>query len=208
MLYKVSKKIACKVFDKDDKNLDEYIYGIELFFSSFVSTLLMLIIGICIDSLTESIVFMVSFSVLRIYTGGYHSKSFLLCNISTLTVYIINILVYKLLFDYIVTLHINIPIFIITLTLILFFAPVENENNPLERSQFIFCKIKAIIVMLLETIAFFVLLYVFKFESIAIMVPALCFVDILIAIGLTNNQRRCKNDKQKEDSKKHSGLCV
>lgn len=208
MLYKISKKIACVIFEKDDKNLDEYIYGIELFFSSSFSTVVMLVIGIFIDSLIESMVFMVSFSALRIYTGGYHSKSFLLCNISTLTVYIINILIYKLLFEYIIELYISIPIFAITFMFVLFFAPVENENNPLERSQYTLCKIKAIIVMLLETTAFFVLLYVFKFKSIAIMVPTLLFVDVLIAVGLINNQRRCKNDKQKEGSEKHSGFCV
>lgn len=195
MLYKVSKKIACKVFGADDENLEEYIYGIELFFSSFVSTILMLIIGICINSLIESIIFMVSFSTLRIYTGGYHSKSFLLCNISTLTVYIINILAYKLLFEYLVGMYISIPIFVITFMLILIFSPVENENNQLEKAEYISCKIKAIIVMSIETIAFFVLLYIFRFESIAIMIPALFFVDVLIAVGLINNKGGVENDK-------------
>lgn len=194
MLYKVSKKIACTVFEKDDENLDEYIYGIELFFSSMLSTVLILIIGVCINSLIESIVFIVSFSALRIYTGGYHSKSFLMCNISTLIIYIINILVYKLLFEYIIELYISIPIFVITFVLILFFSPVENENNPLERSQYIFCKIKAIIVMSIEAIAFFMLLYIYRLEIIAIMVPTLFFVDALIVVGL-KNKGGAKNDK-------------
>lgn len=195
MLYRVSEKIACKVFGTDDENLEEYIYGIELFFSSFVSTILMLIIGICISFLVESIIFIVSFSALRIYTGGYHSKSFLMCNISTIIVYIISVLSYKFLFKYIVELYISIPVFVITFILILFFSPVKNENNPLDKSEYIFCKIKAIIVISIETISYFVLLYLLNFERIAIMIPALLFVDILITVGLINYKGGANNDK-------------
>ena len=195
MLYRVSKKIACKVFGTDDENLEEYIYGIELFFSSFVSTILMLIIGVCINFLVESIIFMISFSALRIYTGGYHSKSFLMCNISTLIVYIINVLSYKYLFEQIVELYISIPVFVITFMLILIFSPVKNENNLLDKSEYISCKIKAIIVISIETISYFVLLYLLNFESIAIMIPALFFVDVLIVVGLINNKGGANNDK-------------
>lgn len=184
MLNKISEKIAYMFFEKDDENLDEYIYGIELFFCSSLCTVLMVIIGFLTNSLVESIVFMISFSVLRVFSGGYHSDSFLICNISTLFIYGINILIFKHLFDYLVTPFVYITVFVITVILVVLFSPVKNDNNPLEENDYAKCKIKACITATVEISTFFLLFYVFKFESIAIMISTFLFVDILIVLGL------------------------
>lgn len=196
MLYKISEKIAYTIFEKDDENLDEYIYGIELFFCSSLCTVLMIVIGAVTRSLMESIVFMISFSVLRVFSGGYHSNSFLICNISTLFIYGVNILLYKYLFDYLVTPFVYISVFSITVILVLLFSPVENDNNPLEGNDYNKCKIKAGITAVIEMIIFFLLFYVLKFKSIAIMIPTLLFVDILIVLGLFKSKGGIKCGKQ------------
>ncbi len=189
MLYKLSKKIACAIFEKNDENLDEYIYGIQLFFSSFVCTVLLLVLGFSTKTFIESVVFILSFSALRVYTGGYHSNSYLMCNLFTLLIYASIILVYKYMFEYIVKAYVCVPIFVITIMLIVIFSPVENENNPLTKKQSVLCKIKAIVVMIVETVICFVSLYILKYENIAIMIPTLFFVDVLIVMGLIKNKR-------------------
>lgn len=189
MLYKVSKKIACTIFEKNDENLDEYIYGIQLFFSSFVCTVLLLVLGFSTKTLIESVVFILSFSALRVYTGGYHSNSYLMCNLFTLLIYASIILVYKYMFEYIVKVYVCVPMFVITIMLIVIFSPVENKNNPLTKKQSVLCKIKAIVVMIVETVICFVSLYILKYENIAIMIPTLFFVDVLIIMGLIKNKR-------------------
>ena len=196
MLYKISEKIVASIFDKDDENLDEYIYGLELLFCSSLCTVLMVIIGFLTNMLVESIVFMISFSVLRVFSGGYHSNSFLICNISTLFIYGVNISLYKYLFDYLVTPFVYISVFSITVILVLLFSPVENDNNPLEGNDYNKCKIKAWITAVIEMIIFFLLFYVLKFESIAIMIPTLLFVDILIVLGLFKSKGGIKCGKQ------------
>ncbi len=196
MLYKVSEKIARFVFGDNDENLPEYIYGIELFFSSFVCTVLLLLIGAISGVFTESVVFIVGFSALRIYTGGYHSKSFIMCNISTLSIYFTVLFLYTYLYEFITKLYVTIPVFGFSLLLMLILCPVENENNPLESSEFVLCKAKATLVLIIEIVVFYVFLYVLKIESIAIIIPSLLFVDVLIAVGLLNKERGRSNEKQ------------
>lgn len=190
MLYKISEKIVASIFDKDDENLDEYIYGLELFFCSALCTVLMIVIGFLTNMLVESVVFMISFSVLRVFSGGYHSNSFLICNITTLFIYGVNILLYKHLFNYIVTPFVYITVFSITVILVVLFSPVENDNNPLEDNESVRCKIKACIVTIVEISIFFLLFYVLKFKSIAIIIPTLLFVDILIVLGLLKSIKK------------------
>lgn len=195
MLYKISEKIVASIFDKDDENLDEYIYGLELLFCSSLCTVLMVIIGFLTNMLVESVVFMVSFSVLRVFSGGYHSNSFLICNISTLLIYGANILFYKYLFDYLVAPFVYITVFVVTVILVVLFSPVENDNNPLEKNDYAKCKIKACITAGIEISTFFLLFYFLKFESIAIMISTFLFVDILIVLELFK-KRGIKYGKQ------------
>lgn len=197
MLYKISNKIACTIFGEDDENLEEYIYGIELFFSSSVCTVILLILGILTKTFFESVIFILSFSALRVYTGGYHSNSFFLCNIYTISIYITIVLIYKFMFKYIVQLYVSVPIFVLTFALILLLCPIENELNPLEEFEYIQCKIKASIVMIAEIITCCILLYVLKLESIAIIIPTIFFVDVLIALGIIKNRGGIKDGKQK-----------
>lgn len=188
MLYKVSKRSACTIFEKKDENLDEYIYGIQLFISSFVCTVLLLVLGLSTKTFVESVVFIFSFSALRVYTGGYHSNSFVMCNLFTLLIYVLIVLVYKYMFEHIVKSSVCILVFVITIMLIVFFSPVENENNPLTKKQSVLCKIKAIVVVIVETVICFVSLYILKYENIAIMIPTLFFVVVLIVMGLIKNK--------------------
>ena len=82
MLNFISTKIADKFFDDNDKYPKEvYIYGIELLISSAVSTVVIFLIGLLTNTFFESVVFLISFSAIRVYTGGYHSMTYLRCNI-------------------------------------------------------------------------------------------------------------------------------
>lgn len=76
MLHSLSTYITEKFFNENDKYPKEiYVYGIELLISSFISTTVILLIGISTNTFFESVIFLISFSVIRVYTGGYHSMT-------------------------------------------------------------------------------------------------------------------------------------
>lgn len=66
-----------------------YKYGFELLISSLIGISLILIIGLLSNTFSDSLVFLVCFIILRQCTGGYHSKSYLSCNLSFISVYLI-----------------------------------------------------------------------------------------------------------------------
>lgn len=85
----------------------------------------------------------------------------------------------------------------ISLLLLLFFCPVTNKNNPLDKSQFISCKVKAMVVLIIEVFIFYVFFYILKIESIAIIIPSLLFVDVLIVVGLINEKGGRNNERSR-----------
>ena len=64
-----------------NKEKDIYIYGLELIISSIINLLICLILSILFGCFVNGLIFFISFSSLRRFTGGFHSKSFLRCNI-------------------------------------------------------------------------------------------------------------------------------
>lgn len=68
-----------KIINKKEKEI--YIYGIQLFLASIVNLLICITISLLLDELANGILFFVLFSSLRRFTGGFHCKTFIMCNI-------------------------------------------------------------------------------------------------------------------------------
>ena len=101
MLHTISENIANSLFDEESKYpMSIYVYGIELMISSLIGTIVVLTMGILFKSVIESIIFMVSLSLIRFFSGGYHAQTYIRCNtvfaISALLVFITSKLYIKL----------------------------------------------------------------------------------------------------------------
>ena len=184
MLHKTAEIIVYKLFEKDDSDIDYYIYGIELFLSSFICSVLLILIGVITNTFIESIIFIVFFSALRIYTGGFHAQSFMLCTVITLVNYIVIICTYRWLFNYFSKLYVNLPAFLLTLIVIAVLAPVDNPNNPIGKKQAFVYKKRAIIILSVEIVVFYALLYVFSYTKCVILIPTLMSVDIFMIVPI------------------------
>lgn len=189
MLHKTAEIIVYKLFEEDDSNIDNYIYGIELFFSSFICSVLLLLIGAISNTFVESIIFIVFFSALRIYTGGFHAHSFMLCTVITLVNYVVIIYIYRWLFYYFSKLYVNLPVFLLTLFVVAVFAPVDNPNNPIDKKQTVVYKRRAIIILSVEIVIFYALLYVFSYNKGVVLIPALISVDIFMIAPIVSKNK-------------------
>jgi accessory gene regulator B len=112
-------------------SIDIYQFGLEATLLKFIHVTTMMIIGVCLDMVPETATFIVSYSILRIYAGGFHTKSKLRCYwISWLMIISVLILVKFCPAQIIsaVTIGISIPSFLV----IFIMAPVENSNKPLD----------------------------------------------------------------------------
>lgn len=62
---------------------DVYTYGIEILISTMSGILAILISAFVFSSLIEGVIFLVLFSSLRIFTGGYHANTYRRCFVVT-----------------------------------------------------------------------------------------------------------------------------
>lgn len=175
--YITQRLVNNNIIDFDD--IDIYIYGFQLFFATLFKGIGLLIIGATLGYIKEILVFIATFSVLRVYAGGYHSPSYLKCFIITVIFTLISILGGELL-TYLNHFYLTLGILIIATILILIYAPVDSENRPLTESEHKrYRKISIFIIML--QVLIIILLYNFKEQlilycniaSISILIEAL-----------------------------------
>lgn len=84
MLNYLSRSITDFLLLKETIKTEEkeiYIYGVQLIISSIINFLICIITSLLFGELLNGLIFFVAFSSLRKFTGGFHSRSFLICNI-------------------------------------------------------------------------------------------------------------------------------
>ena len=193
MLHSLAEKIAVFLFDEKDKYpLEIYTYGMELLISSILETVILLILGILLNKFIETLIFIFAFSAIRFFTGGYHAKTYSGCAIVTVFVYQFTLSCYEILWkylsDYLICIYTL--VLLISLLLIVKFAPIENVGKSIENKQ----KIKriSVIVLITEFVLMFTGLSV-DFHCFFVILPTLFSVDVLMLIEIIG-KRGDKNE--------------
>lgn len=122
---------------------DIYVYGFELLLSSLMSTSIVLVVGMLLGRILETIVFLITFVLLRSFTGGYHANSYLLCVLVTSLSY-----GFVLLLSEFIKVSINayIILALVGLVVLLILAPIGHPNKKLSPEKKIRFKIISIII--------------------------------------------------------------
>ena len=131
MLGRIADSIVVLFLKKNIINEDElpvYQYGMQVLIGNIAGMLTVLIVGILISRLVESIIFITIYATLRIYTGGYHARTPLICNIVFLGTYLVTVMLEAL--------KVNNSVvwimYLLSCLIILRFSPIENVNNELD----------------------------------------------------------------------------
>lgn len=177
------------------EDIDVYKYGVELVISSGITFLITILCGLLLSNLFNAILFYLSLISLRHFTGGYHSNSYLKCNVVFVVVMIaclktnavIGVLSVR-------RLYILIVMAICSLILIFVFSPIEIINKKIdEREKRRYRKLS--VIMFLLHLAVFGMLNLLHVDSKIIIVADFA-VAIAMIIGFYENRRRCKQDEK------------
>lgn len=114
----------------DDRDL--YVCGIYqacLFILNIATTI---VVGLILGMVWESIVFSLAYIPIRTYAGGYHSKTQLRCYLLSIAIITASLLAIKLIpwngfICTVIILCAGLPV--------LFLAPVEDSNKPLDKQE-------------------------------------------------------------------------
>lgn len=119
---------------------DFYRYGIEISISSLLNIVLVVIAGILIHHIIESIVFLSLFILIRSFTGGYHADTYFRCNLLMCITFILTVLA-NCMFSNKLSLSIIIVLIYVTELIVSVLGPIENKNKPIDDSKKIKLKI-------------------------------------------------------------------
>lgn len=131
MIEKLANSIAvflCKEGVVSEEEKDICRYGAEVIISNVIGVVLILVIGVLLKSLWQGILFLLLYSTLRIYTGGYHASSYLKCNSGFVVVYIITLLLFTYVNSNICRSMAWVGV-CIGLIIVVGYAPVPNVNR-------------------------------------------------------------------------------
>lgn len=110
-------------------------YGIELTISTLSSILSVLFLSLLLNATIETIVFLIAYMSLRIWSGGYHAKTYARCFLSTNLTYLAVYAISRIL----LTLESVWPplILLFAANIVIFtWAPVKNKNHPLSEKRY------------------------------------------------------------------------
>lgn len=113
----------------EHEHLDIYIYGFEVLISGTLSLFIGLILGIMFSQLTQCIVFLVIFVILRKYCGGYHANTYLKCN----TIFAVNVAIVMIIlkFNIIYPFVFHMVLCALCIFIYCLSAPIENIYKPI-----------------------------------------------------------------------------
>lgn len=162
MIKLISSKVA-RILCEDEKHTDNYElyeYAIYIILSSAFHMATVIVLGLVFNLLTESLVFYLSFIVIRKFAGGYHAKTPVRCYLFSFASNIIILCLVKWLSS-INTLFIFIFIIFefLCVVLILLISPLDTENNPLtgqEKKMYrMLTSIITILIFIISSLCFF-----------------------------------------------------
>lgn len=174
MLQTISELLAKAVFGKSSDNRELEIYGLKLLVSSGFSQLIIILVGFLTGTFFESILFLIFFSALRIFIGGYHAKSYLSCFIISVATYLCCVLINKILYVFIANWVFQLIVFVLSYAIICLKQSADNDKRS---------KIIGLFILSIEISIFFLVYYIFEWKNILIFIPTLIAVDFFLSLS-------------------------
>lgn len=185
VILKLADMIANYLYDKNiiKDDVEIYRHGIALYISESISFSSIIVISLFTRHTLYTIGYILLFSKMRETFGGFHCKSFLTCNLTYITIYIL----FELLLIIMVPQYIQIISSIVCTAIIWKLAPVDHANKLLsETMKNRFSKeSKGLIVITL--ICFYLISFINKNMSLMIWYCILTNAILLITGKLVRN---------------------
>ena len=182
----------------ENEDIEIYKYGFETICSTIIGFVITLAIGMIFRMFFLSVAYYAIFVTIRRFTGGYHANSYFKCN---LTFAVVTTLVFEFtkmaVYSQTYTIPNHILFLVLSFIVILYFAPVENENKPLDQKQ----KKKNWRIAIVLTLAISVLscaVYIFSVQAAVLM--AFTQLSIAVLIVITKLEKGGKRDAENEKS--------
>lgn len=192
MIKNVSNKmteffINKEVINEDDRDI--YLYGSEILVSEVICTTITLGIGLFLGRFIKTVLYLLIYTLIRVYAGGYHAMSHKMCITIFNVLYVFLLIITELLFRFNLS---NILCLgtIIAMVIIVVLSPVEDSRKPLEeyelRSYRLRARIRTVFCGVIVTSLY--IFFPFVKDEMGYGMIAICEVALLMVIGYIKNK--------------------
>ena len=171
---------------RDSGNREIYQYGFEQVLTTIFNILTTLALGMLFGKAYQSIVFTISFMILRSYSGGYHAKTSIRCYFFTVMSISAALSVIKFIA---INRFICLGLLVLSSVVILLLSPIGSKNKPLDKIEKIIYRKKTIIVWSVE-ICVAIVFIIIDITEIHI---AITLAHVIISIALIFGNVQCGN---------------
>lgn len=137
MISKLSKLIALFLYKEqiiDEEKTPVCEYGFELIISTMIGFILVIIVGLIMNTVTHALFFYLVFIGVRLFTGGYHADTHFKCKL-TLVICSLFVLFSSNQYEALDESRLHILFLAIYLVCVFLFSPVEHANAPLTEQE-------------------------------------------------------------------------
>lgn len=178
-----------KVISDDEKEL--YDYGLFMIISYIVFFLISILFGIVLDIPFSSILFYISFCLVRNFAGGIHANSEIKCNIITTVSILISEILIKVFIDYSLV-NISFVMLIISSICLCVIKPISTSQKEISPKEKIHFHKKVIVLTVLTLIISLTSIVFGKYGITTALSVGLSLANILLILGhLQNLNKKC-----------------
>lgn len=188
---KIIDKLLLVMKNSELIEVDEEIirYGLEIVIMRAIFVILILIIGALMNCLIESIIFTISYSVLRMYAGGTHASSRLKCFINSILTFAAALICIKASEAFIGASAILGIISVIAAIYIFIAAPIDTENKRLDKDEiYHYGKRARFLIIILAQLAGIMLIFGINNFAYAVMMGVVIEAFLMFVGYIQNNK--------------------
>ena len=183
----------------EEKQREICRYGYEVILSTILGGLLVIGISLLVGQLEAGIIFLLIFSSVRKFCGGYHADSYIKCNLVLILVLLVYLGIIRMMLSDNPTVPVMcVMMYLLYMACIIAYAPIDNENKRLSGYEKIkYRRISLIIGVIVGMVS--AILYIVKKEYAIMIIVTIFLVTILMVIQV--KRRDCDEPDIKGDGK-------
>ncbi|NCC15915.1 MAG: hypothetical protein EOM28_06135 [Clostridia bacterium] len=189
MIGKKLEKLACVLMENEsnpDIDKEIIVYGLSCALEHAASIITSIVLGLLFGLTLEIIIFLMTFSFIRTYAGGYHCKKAINCYLMSSGVIILVLGVIKFTPEGYM-LFLGVAMLLIAIPVLLKLAPVETPSKPLDEDEQKYYYKKTVVHLAIES-AVIITLFLLKQNRFSFLV---C-IGIALSAGLVFAQYQQK----------------
>lgn len=195
MISKLSNKITQNLLKRNiisDEEKELYDYGLFMITSYIAFFLISMLFGIALNILFSSVIFYISFCLVRNFAGGIHANSEIRCNIITTVSILISEILIKIFIDYSLV-RIAFVMLIISSICLCVIKPVATAQKKVSQQERVKFHKTVIVLTILSLIISVIGLFFKRYNILISLSVGLSLASILLILGKVKCLKPKKN---------------